>query len=387
MNSLVLDQTLRDGIDRGAAAGAVAAVLDHTGVQWTGAAGETAFGDGNPIAVDTAFALHSMTKSVVSIAALRLVEQGELSLDAPASTWCPWLADVHVLDGTDATGAPRLRPPATVPTLRHLLTHTSGFAYPIWDAELAAWMAHVGHSPSLLTRSSLQTPLVFDPGTEWQYGIGIDWTGLVIEAATGETLGEHLQNTILRPLEMHDTTFHPDEDLRNRLSARHQRLDDGTLTVLDGDPPINGEFEMGGGGLYGTVPDFCRFLLALVRGGTTDGVRILGEDSLHRWGFRNQIGDLRVRELRSTNRQLSQHAKFFPGDPKGHSLVGQVNLIPAHTGRSAGTLAWAGMANCYFWVDPVASIAGVFASRLLPFADPEALGLALDIERVAYAGG
>lgn len=385
MNSAVLDQTLRDGIAASAAPGAVAAVLDRDGVQWLGAAGARTLGGDVPMDATTVFALHSMTKAVVSLAALRLVECGELQLDVPAATWLPWLDEVTVFAAPDTID--EFREPRSPVTLRHLLSHTSGFGYAIWDAQLAEWMATTGHPTSLLARASLRVPLVFDPGTQWQYGIGIDWAGLLVEAVTGQTLGEHLHEVVFEPLGMDETTFRPDAALRGRLAARHQRGPNGTLSVLDGDPDINGDFDMGGGGLYGTVPDYCRFLAVLLGGGAAHGVRLLGADRLHDWAFTNQIGDLRIRELRSTNLQLSEHAKFFPGDPKGHSLVGQVNLVPASTGRSAGTLAWAGMANCYFWVDPVASLAGVYASRMLPFADPGSLGLALELERVAYTGG
>ena len=385
MDSDRLDQILIDGIERGAAPGAVSAALDTSGVRWIGAAGETTLGTGEAMQQDTVFALHSMTKSIVSVAVLRLVELGVLDLDEPASTWCPWLAETTVF--ASAGSVTDLRPPASPITLRHLLTHTSGFAYAIWNAQLGEWMAATDHPRSLLERRSLHVPLMFDPGTRWEYGIGIDWAGFVIEAATGQTLGDHLHEAILDPLGMRDTTFHPDGALRERLAGRHQRLADGTLAVLEGDPPINGEFETGGGGLYGTVPDFCRFLALLLGEGNAHGVQLVSPERLRALAFTNQIGEVRVQQLRSTDLALSQHAEFFPGDPKGHSLVGQINLVPAHTGRSAGTLAWAGMANCYFWVDPAASLAGVYASRMFPFADTGSLGLAHELETAVYAGG
>ncbi len=385
MDSDRLDQILLDGIERGAAPGAVSAALDTSGVRWIGAAGETTLGSGEAMQQDTVFALHSMTKSIVSVAVLRLVELGVLDLDEPASTWCPWLAETTVF--ASAGSVTDLRPPASPITLRHLLTHTSGFAYAIWNAQLGEWMAATDHPRSLLERRSLHVPLMFDPGTRWEYGIGIDWAGFVIEAATGQTLGDHLHEAILDPLGMRDTTFHPDGALRERLAGRHQRLADGTLAVLEGDPPINGEFETGGGGLYGTVPDFCRFLALLLGEGNAHGVQLVSPERMRALAFTNQIGEVRVQQLRSTDLALSQHAEFFPGDPKGHSLVGQINLVPAHTGRSAGTLAWAGMANCYFWVDPAASLAGVYASRMFPFADTGSLGLAHELETAVYAGG
>jgi len=380
-----LDQILLAGIERGAAPGAVSAVLDSTGIRWMGAAGVSTLGTDDAMQPDTVFALHSMTKSIVSVAALRLVELGVLDLDEPASSWCPWLAETTVFASPDSVT--EFRPPTRPITLRHLLTHTSGFGYAIWNAQLGEWMEATGHPRSLLERRSLHVPLSFDPGTRWEYGIGIDWAGLVIEAATGQTLGEHLHEVILEPLGMHDTTFHPDHALRKRLAGRHQRLADGTLAVLDGDPPINGEFETGGGGLYGTVPDFCRFLAVLLGEGAAHGVELVSPERMRALAFTNQIGEVRVQELRSTDLALSEHAEFFPGDPKGHSLVGQINLVPAHTGRGAGTLAWAGMANCYFWVDPAASVAGVYASRMFPFADAGSLGLAHELEAAVYAGG
>ncbi|MCH2187807.1 beta-lactamase family protein, partial [Myxococcota bacterium] len=180
------DTILQRGVERRAAPGASATVVSRDAVVWEGAAGERRLGSGLPMTVDTVGAIHSMTKAVTGAAAMQMVERGELSLDAPASRVIPWLGEVHVLDGFEPDGSPRTREPKSLPTLRQLLTHTSGFVYEIWNENDARWRSVTG-TPSFfsVTHASLKVPLAFDPGTHWEYGIGIDWVGQMIEAVSG----------------------------------------------------------------------------------------------------------------------------------------------------------------------------------------------------------
>jgi len=173
-----LDDILEAGVAAGAAPGAVAIVVDRDGVRWEGAAGVRAAGSETPMTTDTVGAIFSMTKAITGAAAMQLVEQGKLDLDAPAGNIIPWLNEVQVLDGFDDSGEPVLRAPASPVTLRHLLTHTSGFTYELWNANEARWKEKTGAlSLFTLENAALQTPLAFDPGTHWEYGTGIDWAG------------------------------------------------------------------------------------------------------------------------------------------------------------------------------------------------------------------
>ena len=379
-----LDRILEAGIERGAAPGATAVVVDRDGERWIGGAGERAKGSGVAMTPDTVGAIFSMTKAVTGAAAMQLVEQGELDLDAPAAEVCSELGAIGVLDGFDDDGKPVTRPPARPVTLRDLLTHTSGFVYDIWNTEIGRWHQVTGE-PNILSlqKASLRTPLAFDPGTRWEYGIGIDWAGQMVEAATGKTLGQYFADHLTGPLGMHDTAFAHSPSMQERAAAVHARLADGSLTPIDLPAPENPEFEMGGGGLHGTVSDYGRFIRMILNEGELDGTRVLAPETVETMAA-NHIGDLRVGPLTSSNPDLSNDAEFFPGEPKSWGLTFQINEAPAATGRPAGTLMWAGLANSFFWIDRRNGIGGAYISQILPFGDARSLELFFELEKAVY---
>lgn len=334
---------------------------------------------------DTPGAIFSMTKAVTGAAAMQLVEQGTLSLDGPAGDICPELAAVTVLAGFDDDGQPITRPPSTPVTLRHLLTHTSGFVYDLWNADSARWHEVTGE-PGVLTlqKRALLEPLMFDPGTRWHYGIGIDWVGQMVEVASGLTLGEYFSEHLTGPLGMVDTTFAPTPGLIERAAGVHARMPDNTLTPMDLPAPENPEFEMGGGGLFGTMGDYGRFIRMMLNDGELDGVRVLEAATVEQMST-NQMGDLRVEKLMTTAPPFTNDAEFFPGDPKSWGLSFQINEEAAFTGRPAGTLMWAGLANSFYWIDRENGVGGAYLSQILPFADAGSMDLFFEVESAVYA--
>jgi len=378
------DSILKAGVENNAAPGAVAIVVNRDGVIWEGAAGERVAGSGSAMTTDTVGAIYSMTKAVTGVAAMQLVERGELELDSPAGRVCPWLEEVQVLDGFDENGTAVLRAPESPVTLRHLLTHTSGFTYEIWNANEARWRES-NNWPSLfsLQHKSLQSPLAFDPGTQWEYGTGIDWAGKMIEAVSGVTLGEFIAANVTGPLGMVDTAFSRSASMLERVAGLHRRLPDGSFVPIDTPPPQNPEFETGGGGLHGTMSDFGRFIRMILNDGELDGIRILKAHTVQTM-CQNHIGDLRVKELVSVAPQASSNAEFFPGSPKTWGLTFQINEADEETGRPAGTLMWAGLANSFYWIDRKNGIGGAYMSQFLPFADEKSLNLFYEIERATY---
>ncbi len=380
-----LDEILASGVARGAAPGVVAVVVDRDGVLYEGAFGERGLGRADAMTVDTVGAIFSMTKAITAAAAMQLVERGRLSLDGPASDVCPELGECTVLTGFDEAGRPELRPAASTTTLRQLLTHTSGFGYDIWNADLMRWHEVTG-VPTMATdgRASLAAPLLFDPGTRWQYGIGLDWVGVMIEAATGTTLGEFIAENLTGPLGMVDTAFVPTASMLERRSAMHIRLPDGSLMALDIPAPEQGAFESGGGGLHGTMGDYGRFIRMMLADGELDGERVLAAETVAEMS-RNQIGDLRVEPLVSCQPGVSLDGEFFPGQAKSWGLSFQINEEPAFTGRPVGTLMWAGLANSYYWIDRASGIGGAYLSQILPFADPGSMDLFFELETEVYA--
>ena len=197
---------------------------NRDGVMYSGAFGERQLGSGVEMTLDTVFWIASMTKAVTSVASLILVEQGRLSLDEPLATVLPQLGSVRVLEGFDAQGEPRLRPPTRPITLRHLLTHTAGFSYDIWNADIGRYASHSG-LPAIVEckNAALSTPLVADPGERWEYGISIDFVGKAVEAVTGTTLEMALRQLVFDPLEMRDSGFLIRREQRTRLAGVHLR--------------------------------------------------------------------------------------------------------------------------------------------------------------------
>jgi methyl acetate hydrolase len=192
-----------------------------------------------------------------------------------------------------------------------------------------------------------------------------------------------MEVNLFGPLGMKDTGFKIRPDMRARLASVHMRGPDGSLAPIDFEMPQEPEFEMGGGGLYGTVTDYGRFIRMILNGGRAEGGRVLEPGTVELM-CRHAIGKLRVTPLKTVMPQYSNDAEFFPGLPKGWAFIGQVNLEPAATGRSAEALQWAGLANSYFWVDPVRGIGGVFLTQIFPFADEKALPLFEAFEAEVY---
>lgn len=379
-----IDVVLQGGVDRGAVPGVSAIVVDRDGIRYEGGFGKREVGGKDDMTFDTVGAIFSMTKAVTAAAAMQMVEQGKLDLDAPAADVCDAIGRVGVLTGFDGDDQPITRPPATPVTLRHLLTHTSGYVYDIWNPSMAKWAKATG-APSVfsLRKAALEAPLLFDPGTDWEYGLGIDWAGLMVEAVSGQTLGAYLSEHLTGPLGMSDTAFAHRPDMAARAASLHARLPDGGLAPLSLPAPEDPEFEMGGGGLLSTMADYGRFMQMILNEGERDGVRVLAPETVRRMSS-NNIGDLRVKLLKSAAPSLSLDAEFFPGVPKSWGLSFQINEESAGTGRPAGTLMWAGLANSFFWIDRTNGIAGAFLSQILPFADPGALDLYLEMETAVY---
>jgi methyl acetate hydrolase len=378
------EQALDAAIAAGRIAGAVALTADRHGVTYEHAAGRRMAGGDVAMDPATVFWIASMTKALVSVAALQLVEQGKLTLDGDLGELLPDLKGLEVLEGMDADGKPRLRPAKGAVTLRQLLTHTSGFAYAFSSADLLAYSQATGApDPNAGTRTAHRQPLAFDPGQGWIYGIGIDWAGIAIEAASGQRLDAYLAEHLTGPLGMTDTGFSLSVEQAERKASVHVRGPDGALIAIPFGLPENPEVMPGGGGLYSTARDYSRFLRMLMGEGELEGVRVLTAETARSLA-ENQTGAHRAGVLTSALPNMSNDFDMHPGLTAAHGLATLVAPQGATDGRSAGSLAWAGLANTYYWADPAAGKAGVLMAQLLPFADPEVLALVKALERDAY---
>jgi CubicO group peptidase (beta-lactamase class C family) len=364
--------------------GIVAMAATDRGVLYEGAFGTRTLGGGAAMTTDTVVWIASMTKAITATAAMQLVERGKLALDRPASEVVPDIGKAQVLEGFNRAGAPRLRPPKRPITLRHLLTHTAGFSYELWNHDIIAYQAAT-NTPGITSCSNaaLTTPLVFDPGDRWEYGINIDWAGKMVEAASGQTLDRYLHQHVLNPLGMTDTSFKLSASQRERLASVHQRGESGGLEAIDFEIPQAPEFCMGGGGLYGTAADYLAFARMILQGGTLNGTQVLRPETVDTMA-QNHIGPLEIGPMATAMPTLSRDVELFPGISKKWGLSFLINEQALPTGRSAGSLAWAGLANTYFWIDRTKRVCGVFLSQVFPFFDQTAVEMLTTFETEVY---
>jgi methyl acetate hydrolase len=381
-----LQEALDLAVASGKIAGAVATTGSASAVRETAMAGSANPATGAAITADSIFQIASMTKAVTSVAAMQLVEQGRIGLDSPLGDAVPDLADPQVIDGFGEDGSVRLRAAKRPITLRHLLSHTSGFGYDFMSADLLRSRGP-GGPPTPGTLDSIKGPLLFDPGDNWNYGVSTDWAGRVVEAITGEPLGAGFERTVCGPLGMVDTGFDLADDKADRLVALQLRQPDGSLAPMPmaiGGGPTR-EFDAGGAGLYSTASDYLRFVRMLLNGGTLDGVQLLKAETVAEM-TRNQIGNLRAGQMESVMPMLALPGELFPDQHCGWSLGFLINPEPGHSGRAAGSQAWAGIANSYYWFDPANDVATVLMMQFLPFGDEAALETLWAVERAVYSG-
>ena len=382
-----VDKILRSATEAGDLPGVVAFAATREGPVYQGAAGKRALPEGADMTVDSVFWIASMTKAVTSTAAMQLVERGKLQLDQPIGEVLPELASPRVLESFDAVGELKLRPAKRPITLRHLLTHTAGFGYDIWNANLLRYEDKTG-TPNIISckNKALTTPLTFDPGDRWDYGINIDWVGKVVERVSGQMLGVFFRENLFEPLGMKDTVFKLGDAQRRRLVGMHTRQADGSLAPMPFEIPQEPEFQMGGGGLYGTAADYLAFETMFLNEGRAPGGRQVLKPETVRAMSENQMGALNVRLLKTVIPAYSNDAEFFPGMVKKWGFGFMISTESVPGGRSPGSLAWVGLGNTYFWIDPATRIAGVILMQLLPFADSKALELYDKFEKAVYAG-
>jgi methyl acetate hydrolase len=372
-----VDQTLRQAVDAQSVPGVVAIGATDKGIVYEGA-----FGPG--ITADSVFWIASMTKAITATACMQLVEQGKLHLEQPMGALLPQLASPKVLEGFDSNGAPILRPARRPITLRHLLTHTAGFTYSIWSEPITRYQKVTG-TPDIgdCKNAAFNVPLEFDPGDRWEYGINIDWVGKAVEAVSDHSLEVYFRENIFAPLGMTDTGFFISSAQKARVAPMYTRESDGSLKPKSFEMPQRPEFFMGGGALFSTPRNYMAFLQMLLHDGTFNGARVLKPETVALMR-QNHIGDLDVQTLKTVHPDLSNDANLFPGMVQKWGLSFDINTQPGPSGRSAGSIAWAGLFNTYFWVDPTRHVTGVIMTQLLPFADDHVLKLLAAFESGLY---
>src|ERR1700687_3137299 len=360
-----IDQVLRQKSDAKEIPGVVATAANSREVIYQGAFGKRDLSKDDAMTTDSVFWIASMSKAITAAAGMQLVEQGKLSLDAPIGKVLPDLASPQVFEGFDAKGEPKLRPAKNPITLRHLMTHTAGFAYDMWNGDMVKYLEKTG-TPGITSckNDALKTPLMTEPGTR---------------------LDAYLRDHLFAPLGMTDTGFKIGEAQRKRLVAMHQRNEDGSLVPIPFELEQDPEFHMGGGGLYGTAGDYIKFTQMILNKGRGNGNQLLKPETVAMMG-QNHIGELNVTKMISAVAFATNDVDLFPDMDKKWGLSFLINTARTPEGRSPGSLAWAGLANTYFWIDPSRDVTGVILMQLLPFVDKKCLEAYAGFERGVYAG-
>ena len=320
------------------------------------------------VADDTIWRLYSMTKPITGVALMTLYERGHFQLDDAVDRWIPAWRNMTVHE-RDPAGTPRVVPADRPPTIRHILTHTSGIGYAPenrdLDLEARGWLGD--HDLASLADSFGEWPLRFQPGTRWLYSHGMDIAARLVEIMSGLPYDEFLRREIFEPLGMVDTEFWVREDKVDRFAACYGRNSRKELVLVD-DPTTSTFLSKprlfnGGGGLVGTMGDYVRFCSMLAAGGELDGRRVLGRKTLELMTCNHLPGDAELGDLAVP---MGYGEVGFAGT--GFGLTVAVTKGPRATGvvGSPGQFSWGGAASTTFWVDPVEELAVVFMTQLLP---------------------
>ena len=381
-----IDRALRQKTGAAEIPGIVAIAATGSEAIYQGVFGKRDLSRDDAMTADSVFWLASMTKAITATAAMQLVEQGRLSLEGPIGSVLPDLECPQVLEGFDADGAPKLRRAKNPITLRHLLTHTAGFCYDSWNGDMLRYLTQT-NTPAMRSgkNAALKVPIVTEPGTRWEYGTNIDFVGKAVEAVSGKRLEAYLRDHLFAPLGMSDTGFKLGVSQRQRLVGMHARGEDGSLAAIPFEVEQDPEFHMGGGGLYGTAGDYIKFTRMILNNGRGNGNQVLRPETVATMG-QNHIGELHMTKMSSAIASATNDFDPYPQMDKKWGLSFLINTAKTPEGRSPGSLAWAGLANTYYWIDPVRDVTGVILMQVLPFADKQCLEAFAAFESGVYAG-
>jgi len=340
---------LQAEIDRQRLPGAVALIARHGKVALFESLGAQDPATGTPMARDAIFRIYSMTKPIVSVAVMMLMEQGQLLLSDPIAKHLPEYAAQKVASLVD--GAVQLQAVRQMATIQDLLRHTAGFTYefmgsaPVQRQYAQARIGSRERSNAEFSHQLAALPLMFEPGTAWEYGRATDVLGRLVEVLSGQTLGAYLQEHIFKPLGMHETWFTVPPQHQARIAEPFARDPEGGIQMRVIDVREDAALESGGGGLASTAADYARFLQFMLNKGELDGVRLLGPRTVE-FMTADHLGEIPVHS--SASRALL---------PLGHGfgLGFAVRREPgvATVPGSVGTYFWGGMAGTTFFVDPV----------------------------------
>lgn len=324
---------------------------------------------GTPVERDTLFRIYSMTKPITSAAVMMLYEEGYFSLDDPVGKFIPELASMKVYDGMGETGM-RLVDQQRPITIRHLLTHTSGLSYghhqdsPVEQMYREANITDPDSTMKEMAEKLGKLPLVTQPGTKWRYSNATDVLGYLVEVVSGVPFDRYLQDNILDPLSMTDTSFYVAEENLDRLATVYGASTNGKIAPLD-NPMVNRQRRphtlfSGGGGLVSTGSDYMRFCQMLLNGGVLGDARLLAPKTVEMMRSNHLTDDLKPFAVGQSNASDTKGCGFGLGfrvvmDIAQHGIIG-----------SNGIYSWGGAASTVFWLDPAEELVAILLTQFMP---------------------
>jgi methyl acetate hydrolase len=372
-----IDRMFQAAVEQREIPGVVAAVVNKDQILYLKAFGKQDVARDIPMSTGTLFRIASMTKPVTSTGIMMLYEQGKLRLDDPVGTYLPAYQGRAVIDTFNEKDATyTTRPAKGEMTIRHLLTHTSGLSYPFTSPTILAIQTKTGKDPKEL-------PLLFDPGTRWNYSPATAVLGDILEKVSGQSLEEWDQERIFRPLGMVDTTYAPVPEKTARLATVHQR--ESTGLVENPNPPEYTPDVRGDGGLVSTASDYSAFVQMLLNEGSWHGKQLLKPNTV-RLMTKNQIGAVVVETMPAAIPARSASFPFGAGKDK-FGLGFQITMTDGSSmyERAAGSYTWGGIDNTHFWVDPKNGIGVVILTQVLPFYNAVSMDVMKRFENLIYA--
>jgi CubicO group peptidase (beta-lactamase class C family) len=370
---------LRESVTKGDVPGVVAMVVTKDRVVYEASAGKRDVGRGLDMAPDTIFRIASMTKPLTTLAALMLVEDGRLALDADISTYLPAFATPKVLTQVnEATGTIDTRPSTKRITVRHLLTHTSGIGYSWSNPELAA--------AQRITKatSDSELPLVHEPGARWTYGASTRVVGDIVQRVTGQRIDAFLQARLFAPLGMRETAFDVEPSKHARVVTVHQRTS-GRLAEVPNSASL-ATVVRGDGGLYSTAADYAKFIQLVLNRGMAGGTRLVKASTIDLM-LTPQMGALKVGQQPAADAARSRPFPTGVGeDTWGFGFQIAAPTVAVANARRPGSVTWAGINNTHFFIDPATGLGVMVLMQVLPFYDAGALRVFHGFEERLYGG-
>jgi CubicO group peptidase (beta-lactamase class C family) len=347
---------LQADVERGRLPGAVVVLARHGRIALMEGIGRLDPARDAPMARDAVFRIYSMTKPIVSVAVMMLIEQGRLKLADAVHQHLPEFAQqrlaVHTANGVE------LRPVVRAATVQDLLRHTAGLTYEfLGDSSVQRQyreenMGSRERSNAEFSRALAALPLMFEPGSEWAYSRATDVLGRLVEVVTGQPLGEHLQRAILAPLGMNDTAFTVPEADHARIAEPFAHDPDGGIPMRLIDPRETPTLQSGGGGLMSTGADYARFLQFMLNKGTLGGLRLLGPRTVD-FMTADHLGSIPSNDL----------SLLPPGHGFGLGFAVRTAAGVAPMPGSVGTYHWSGIGGTSFFVDPAEQLFGIFLAQ------------------------